>query len=54
MQNMLELAQDEGLDLTTDSINYMFTYPDKHPGILVNVTIGGMFFNEDVEPEEIH
>lgn len=49
-KEMLVLAEQEGLDLTTDSVVYQMTYPE-HPGVLVTVKIGGMFL-EDIEYDE--
>lgn len=54
VESALLAAEAEGLDLSTDTLNLTFTYPDL-PYVQVSLTIGGMFSNYEVElEEEIH
>lgn len=51
---LLDLAKQEGLDLTVDSIERTFVYPE-HPEIPLTITIGGLFYQElNLEEEEVH
>lgn len=53
---LLDLAQQEGLDLKVDSLERTIVYPE-HPEIPLTITIGGLFYQEldvDLEEEEVH
>jgi hypothetical protein len=52
VERALLAAEEEGLDLTTDSLNLTFTYPDL-PYVQVSLTIGGMFSNYQVDNEDL-
>ena len=45
------MAQEEGMDLFTDSLTLKFSYPDM-PGIEVTFTVGGIFRGMDFVGEE--
>ncbi len=40
------MAQEEGMDLFTDSLTLKFSYPDM-PGVEVTFTVGGIFSGMD-------
>lgn len=42
-QNII-FAQQQGYDLSKDSVEYKFTYPE-HPGIVVSIKLGGLFMD---------
>jgi hypothetical protein len=45
------MAQEEGMDLFTDSLTLKFSYPDM-PGIEVTFTVGGIFSGMDFVGDE--
>lgn len=45
------MAQEEGMDLFTDSLTLKFSYPDM-PGIEVSFTVGGIFSGMDFVGDE--
>ena len=52
VDDIVIMAQEEGLDLMTDSLTLKFSYPDL-PGIEVTFTVGGIFSGMDfVEAEQ--
>lgn len=53
---LFDLAQKEGLDLTVDSIQRTIVYLE-HPEIPLTIEIGGLFYQDlevDLEEEEVH
>ena len=53
---LIALAEAEGLDLHTDSIERTIYYPE-HPEIPLTIILGGLFTQEldiDLEEEELH
>ena len=53
---MIALAEAEGLDLHTDSIERTIYYPE-HPEVPLTIILGGLFTQElgiDLEEEELH
>ena len=42
VEEIAAMAQEEGMDLFTDSLTLKFSYPDM-PGIEVTFTVGGIF-----------
>jgi hypothetical protein len=47
---MIEQLKAEGLDLSVDVIDLSITYPE-HPEVLINISVGGMFHEEDINGE---
>lgn len=45
------MAQEEGMDLFTDSLTLKFSYPDM-PGIEVTFSVGGIFSGMDFVGDE--
>ena len=52
-KEMIAVSQQEGLDLTTDSITYSFGYKE-YPGVYVTIVVGGMMREEITEDEDLH
>lgn len=51
IEDILNYAEGEGLDLSSDSIDMKFTYPDM-PHIEVYIRVGGMFALAESDNEE--
>lgn len=51
VEEVVHMAQEEGLDLMTDSLTLKFSYPDM-PGIEVTFTVGGIFQGMDFIGDE--
>lgn len=50
---IIEGLKAEGLDLSCDVASVTITYPE-HPEVLINISIGGMFSDEDDMDVEVH
>ena len=51
VEEITAMAQEEGMDLFTDSLTLKFSYPDM-PGIEVTFTVGGIFGGMDFIGDE--
>lgn len=51
VNEFVAMANEEGLDLMTDSLTIRFAYPDM-PGIEVTFSVGGIFSGMDFIGEE--